>query len=231
MTQCARGHGVGVEGCIPQRHAPGEASGPLCARKGCGSRRSPGGGWRDAEATAESRADRSRRDEGGGGGGKETANLPGGVTLREMERVPTEAGTRGSRMPLWPSRPCRGDRGPSVLADVGREKTSSTSMLSPPHRQAPPLSVGSGSRHTGRVRSRWSWERGKQQDRPGLWGGGGVRLPERQFPAESAVGRWARERLQCGEWDAWLRDLRACLPRAPPGLLERSVPPPMGPVT
>ena len=35
------------------------------------------------------------------------------------------------------------------------------------------------------------------------------------------MGRWARERLQCGEWDAWLRDLRACLPRAPPGLLER----------
>ena len=45
-------------------------------------------------------------------------------------------------------------------------------------------------------------------------------LPEGQFPAESVVGRWARERLQCGEWDAWLRDLRACLPRAPPGLLE-----------
>ena len=28
---------------------------------------------------------------------------------------------RGSRMSLWPSRPCRGDRGPSVLADVSRE--------------------------------------------------------------------------------------------------------------
>ena len=48
-----------------------------------------------------------------------------------------------------------------------------------------------------------------------------MRLPERQLPAESAVGRWARERLRCGEWDAWLHDLRACLPRAPPGLLER----------
>ena len=48
-----------------------------------------------------------------------------------------------------------------------------------------------------------------------------MRVPERQFPAESAVGRWARERLQCGEWDTWLCDLRACLPRAPPGLLER----------
>ena len=34
-------------------------------------------------------------------------------------------------------------------------------------------------------------------------------------------GSVARERLRCGEWDAWLRDLRACLPRAPPGLLER----------
>ena len=87
----------------------------------------------------------------------------------------------------------------------------------PPHRQAPPLSVGSESRHTGRVRSRRSWERGKQHDRPGLW----VRLPERQFLAESEVGWWAQERLQCGEWDAWLRGLRACLPRVPPGLLER----------
>ena len=48
-----------------------------------------------------------------------------------------------------------------------------------------------------------------------------MRLPERQFPAESAVGRWARERLRCGEWDVWLRELRTCLPRAPPGLLER----------
>ena len=27
--------------------------------------------------------------------------------------------------------------------------------------------------------------------------------------------------MRCGEWDAWLRNLRACLPRAPPGLLER----------
>ena len=35
-------------------------------------------------------------------------------------------------MSLWPSRPCRGDRVPSELADVGRERTSSTSMLSPP---------------------------------------------------------------------------------------------------
>ena len=178
------------------------------------------GGWRDAEATAESRADRSRGDDGGGGGGAQGDSQPtrGGGTEREMERVPIEAGTRGSRMSLWPSRPCRGNRGPSVLADVGREKTPSTSMLSPPpHRQAPPLSVGCGSRHTGRVRSRRSWERGKQQDRPGLW----VWLPERQFPAESAVGQWAWERLQCGEWDAWLRDVRACLPKAPPGLLER----------
>ena len=37
----------------------------------------------------------------------------------------------------------------------------------------------------------------------------------------SEVGRWTRERLRSGEWDVWLRDLRACLPRAPPGLLER----------
>ena len=174
------------------------------------------GRWRDAEATAESHACRSRRDDGGGQGDSQPAGGCG--TERSGESV-TEAGTRGSWMSLWPSRPCKGDRGPSGLADVGRERTSSTSMLSPPppHRQAPPLSVGSGSRHTGRAELRRSWERGKQRGRPGLW----VRLPDRQFPAESAVDRWAPERLQCGEWDAWLRDLRACLPRAPPCLLER----------
>ena len=70
------------------------------------------------------------------GGSKVMASLlgggGGGVALREVERVPTEAGTRGSRMSLWPSRPCKGDRDPSVLADAGREKTSSTLMLSPP---------------------------------------------------------------------------------------------------
>ena len=48
-----------------------------------------------------------------------------------------------------------------------------------------------------------------------------MRLPERQFPAASELGQWVRERLQTGEWDAWLCSLRACLPRAPPGLLER----------
>ena len=40
-------------------------------------------------------------------------------------------------------------------------------------------------------------------------------------PVGAAAGRWAGERLQCGEWDAWLRDLSACLPGAPPGLFER----------
>ena len=94
-----------------------------------------------------------------------------------------------------------------------------TSILSPPppRRQAPLLSVGFQPRHTRRVRSRRSWERGGHQARPGSW----VRLPERQLPAVSEVRRCARERLRCGEWDAWLHHLRACLPTAPPGLLER----------
>ena len=43
VAQCARGHGVGVEGCIPQGHIPGRVSGPLRAGKGCGSGRSPRG--------------------------------------------------------------------------------------------------------------------------------------------------------------------------------------------
>ena len=54
------------------------------------------------------------------------------MALREVKRGPTEAATRGSRMSPWLSRPCRGARGLSVPADVGREKTSSTSMLNPP---------------------------------------------------------------------------------------------------
>ena len=48
-----------------------------------------------------------------------------------------------------------------------------------------------------------------------------MRLPEREFPAASELGQWVRERLRTGEWDDWLCSLRACLPRAPPGLLER----------
>ena len=48
-----------------------------------------------------------------------------------------------------------------------------------------------------------------------------MRLPERLFPAASELGQWVRERLRTGEWDDWLCSLRACLPRAPPGLLER----------
>ena len=143
------------------------------------------------------------------------------MDLRGVETVPSEAGTRGAWRSLRSSRPCTGDRGPSVPADVAKERASSTLMPSPPptRRQAPPPSVGSGSLHTGRVRSRRSWESGRRQDQLGFW----VRLPERRFPAALAVsmGRWARERLRCGEWDAWLRELCTCLPRAPLGLLER----------
>ena len=35
------------------------------------------------------------------------------------------------------------------------------------------------------------------------------------FPLASEVGPWARERLHCGEWDAWARNL----PIGPPSLL------------
>ena len=43
----------------------------------------------------------------------------------------------------------------------------------------------------------------------------------RQLAAVSEVDLWARGPLRCGEWDVWLRNMPACLPRAPPGLLER----------
>ena len=41
MAQCARGRGVGVEGCIPQRHVPGGTSGAICAWD---QRKTSGGG-------------------------------------------------------------------------------------------------------------------------------------------------------------------------------------------
>ena len=85
-----------------------------------------------------------------------------------------------------------------------------------PLEPAPPSS-GCASRHAEWVRSRPSWASGRPQARPGLW----VRLPDRRFPAASGLGQWVRERLRTGEWDDWLCSLRACLPRAPPGLLER----------
>ena len=104
----------------------------------------------------------------------------------------------------WP----RGDRGGKSL----------TWMRTPrlPLQPAPP-SGGCTSRPAGRVRSRPSWASGRPRARPGLW----LRLPERRFPAASELGQWVRERLQTGEWDDLLCSLRACLPRAPPGLLER----------
>ena len=148
----------------------------------------------------------------GTGGSKEIASLPGGLVERAVERVPPEAGTRGSRMSLWPFRVSRGHQGPSVQESAKREMTSSTWTLNPP----PPVR-----RH---LFYPWAPNRGTQDGcgRVGLGKEENNRPnQERQFSAASEVGRWARERLLCSEWDAWLRNLRACLPRAPPGLLER----------
>ena len=152
-------------------------------------------------------------------GSKEMVSLPGGgVAMIAIERVPPEAGARGSRMSLWPLRLSRGDRNPSVLASAKAEKTSSTSMLSP----SPPYrrhlfysSLPIASHRKGAVVS----VLGKRK------AAGLARLvgaaAQAAVPAASEVVQWAREHLWCGQWDAWLRDLRACLPRAPPGLLER----------
>ena len=173
------------------------------------------GGWRGGDADTESRAGGDRLGDRPEHGGSQPAGQGGGE--RRGERPAAGGSAQGSGVPLRPLRPSRGARGPSeeVSARVGRK--SSTSMLNPPppHQQSPLLSGGSASRHTGRWRM--SWERGRQQAQQGLW----VRLPERQFPAGSDAGRWARERRRCGGWDVWLRNLHACLPRAPPGLLER----------
>ena len=93
---------------------------------------------------------------------------------------------------------------------------TSTSMLTPP----PPPSVGTtpirrlqiAAHRTSVVAS----VLGKRK------AAGRVRLvAERQFPTVSEMGRLARERLRCGEWDAWLRNLHAFLPKARPSLLER----------
>ena len=77
----------------------------------------------------------------GTGRSKEMASLPGGVVVRADERVPPQAGAQGSRVSLWPLRLSRGARGPSVKVSTRGERTSSTSMLSPP----PPLSAGTSS--------------------------------------------------------------------------------------
>ena len=86
----------------------------------------------------------------------------------------------------------------------------------PPPRKLARPSDDSTSRPRGRVRLRPCWARGRPQDQPSSW----VRLPEQEFPDGSEVSRWVRERLGCADSHTWLRSLHACLPRAPPGLLE-----------
>ena len=153
----------------------------------------------------------------GWGRSKGEASPRDGVVRRGVESDPPRVRAQGSQVPL---RLFRLLRGAHLLSGVvgTRGGGSSTSMLShPPLRQSPRLFGDSALRQTRRVRSRLFWERGRQQAQRGLW----VRLPARQSPAGSEVGRWARERLRCGDWDLWLRNQHACLPRAPPGLLER----------
>ena len=173
-------------------------------------------GWRGAHTDAGSQAHRSRREDGREQGDGQPAGAGGGESGRE-----SPAGGRGARVPEVPLAFAALDGLPgSEHAGERSEREDVIGLVlspPPPRRQPPLLSVGSQLRHTGRVRSRQSREREKHQAWPSSW----VQLPERQFPAASEVGRWDRERLRCGECDAWLRDLRACLPRAPLGLLER----------
>ena len=63
VAQCTKGHGVGVESCIPQRRFPGVATGPWCAGWGRGPEEYLVG-WKGADTGAGSRADLSQRADG-----------------------------------------------------------------------------------------------------------------------------------------------------------------------
>ena len=128
------------------------------------------GGWKGADASAESKVDHSPQGDGqeqgdglptcmpacqpaGRGGGESSRESPaaGGdarITSVPMALVAVE-GRPGSERAV--ERQGRDD-----LIDVDAEPPP------PPGRQAPLLSVGSESRHTRRVRLRRSWERGRQ---------------------------------------------------------------------
>ena len=139
--------------------------------------------------------------------------LPLGGLLGRRTGVAHE--TRG------PLRPLRLLRGPQ-FAGAGRGETGGREVIDvdadPPHASAAGSSIKRlriAARRTGEVAS----VLGKRKAAgPARIVGAAAR---RQFPAASELGQWVRERLQTGEWDAWLCSLRACLPRAPPGLLER----------
>ena len=141
----------------------------------------------------------------------------GDLVRQEARSGRLPVGARGSRVPPWPLRPLRHARGLSGEVQNGDEATSSTSIPPPPPLQRLPRPYDdSASRPIGRVRSRLFWATRRPPDQRGLL----VRLPERQFPAESEVGWWVWEHLRCGDWDEWSGNLRVCLPRAPQGLLE-----------
>ena len=142
--------------------------------------------WRDAKTAAESSADRGRQDDGAGRGESQPAG--GGGPKRSGESPVRSGDARVPDVPLAVAA-VQGRPG-SERASGRREREDVIDVDAEP---PPPPSVGTSSIRRlriaalGQVRSRRYWERGRQQDRPGLR----VRLPERQFPAESAVGRWA----------------------------------------
>ena len=192
----------------------------VCGRGMWGQKKTSGGGGVQMLAPGPGQtAVRART-----GGSKGVASLPGGVAERAVERILPEAGARGSRMSLCPLQPSRDDQGPSVQESAKRETTSSTSTLSPP---PPPPSVGTSSirRHrnaahkTGAVTSVLGKRKAASSARL-------VGSAARAAVSRCIVGRWVdvcsgAPAVRCGEWDAWLPNLCACLPRALPGLLER----------
>ena len=146
MAQCARGHGVGVEGCIPQGHLPGRVFGGKrmwLRKKSSGVREM----HKPLPSPVQTAADKLK----GGGGEETTAFQGGGVGPERSGDSPVPSGEARVQMFLWPSRQCRADWGPSVLADVGREKTSSTSMPTPPL----PPSAGTSSICRLRIAAHW----------------------------------------------------------------------------
>ena len=172
------------------------------------------GGWRDAEAAAESSADRGRREDGGGGGGDSQPTGGGGPGRRG--EIPVRSGDASVLDVPLAFAAVQGPLG-SECAGGRREREDVIDVDAEPppppaHRQAPRPSVGSGSRHTGRVQSRRSWERGRQQDRSGLW----VR-PSSSFPPSR---QWVRG---LGSACGVVSGMRGCVTSVQAGLRPRWV--------